>query len=199
MISHTLKCIFVHIPRCAGSSIETWLCGTDWWNIDPKTKHLLASQAFALYQDYWDEYYKFSIVRHPYSRVASCLHHREYFGLDVSPTGNLDFGAYHQHFGNGPVVEYDYRFYSYDEVSRPAHERNQIYGNVLDVPLDKIFKFEDLASAVEELRDILEVPGSFSHHIEKSRDSVSLSESSETYITELYAKDFGKYGYDKKL
>lgn len=45
MISHELKCIFVHIPRTAGSNIERSLIGQDWWEVSHETKHLLASQA----------------------------------------------------------------------------------------------------------------------------------------------------------
>jgi len=71
MISHELKCIFIHIPRTAGSSIERALINDDWWNVDRKTKHLIANQAKKLYSEYWNDYFKFSFVRDPYSRMLS--------------------------------------------------------------------------------------------------------------------------------
>ncbi|MDF2620749.1 MAG: uncharacterized protein K0S00_3408 [Xanthobacteraceae bacterium] len=54
MISHQYKCIFVHIQRCAGTSIEVWIDGADFWYKEPNNKHLLASQAKELYAAYWD-------------------------------------------------------------------------------------------------------------------------------------------------
>jgi hypothetical protein len=44
MISHEHKCIFVHISRTGGSSIERTIFKKDWWLIDPATKHLTASK-----------------------------------------------------------------------------------------------------------------------------------------------------------
>ena len=40
MINHQYKCIFIHIPRCAGSFIELAIDKRDWWNVDYKKKHL---------------------------------------------------------------------------------------------------------------------------------------------------------------
>ena len=55
MISHELKCIFIHIPRTAGSSIERALINDDWWTVESKTKHLIASQAKKIYSEYWND------------------------------------------------------------------------------------------------------------------------------------------------
>ena len=66
MISHKYKCIFIHIPRTAGTFTELLIDGKDWWV--PKgygsfrqEKHIIASQAKKIYKDYWDEYFKFSM------------------------------------------------------------------------------------------------------------------------------------------
>jgi len=65
MISHEHKCIFIHIPHTGGSSIEVALVGKNWIDVDQKTKHLDWKEAKALYSEYWDSYFKFSVVRNP--------------------------------------------------------------------------------------------------------------------------------------
>ena len=61
MIDHVNKCIFVHIPRCGGSSMERFFVKKDWHGIEENTKHLIASHARELYSDYWDDYFKINI------------------------------------------------------------------------------------------------------------------------------------------
>src|SRR5579875_525331 len=111
------KCIFVHIPRCAGTSVETWLCGRDYWTVDPARKHLTAGQARRTYAAYWGSYFKFSIVRHPFTRFGSCLKYGSHFGLARGAPSGLDFSGYHERFGREVVVEYDHRFYDSNEVA----------------------------------------------------------------------------------
>ena len=74
MISHKHKCIFIHISRTGGSTIERLLQGEDQWNRDPYSKHITTARAKKLYSEWWDDYFKFTFVRNPYDRVLSQLH-----------------------------------------------------------------------------------------------------------------------------
>lgn len=91
MISHNHKCIFVHIPKCGGQSIEHIFLdalGLSWNNRSPLLLRANSNPqvgpprlAHLTYKDYirycylsralWEEYLSFSVVRNPYSRVAS--------------------------------------------------------------------------------------------------------------------------------
>lgn len=101
MISHRHKCIFIHIPKAAGSSIEYYFKTKpfNWkepnfetlvgW--DPKRKihlqHATAKQLLELElisEDTWKEYFKFSFVRNPWSRAYS-----DYFWM-INDTGIKD-------------------------------------------------------------------------------------------------------------
>jgi len=90
MICHTKKCIFVHIPKTAGSSIEDAIWGDDlsirtvehlWMGaVRPGynkyqsggLQHLLAPQIRQeVGNDIFSSYYKFSFVRNPWAKVVS--------------------------------------------------------------------------------------------------------------------------------
>ena len=73
MISHKFKCIFVHIPRTGGTSIEDFFGGEDRWPRGGKRscQHITARVAKKIYAEWWDEYFKFSMVRNPYDLAVS--------------------------------------------------------------------------------------------------------------------------------
>ena len=89
MISHELKCIFIHIPKCGGSSIERTL----WPRPQDRNEanlyggfiskyrnkyqtgglqHLLASQVREeVGAKIFEEFYKFAFIRNPWDRIVS--------------------------------------------------------------------------------------------------------------------------------
>jgi hypothetical protein len=91
MLSRDYKCIFVHIPKVAGQSIERvflGLHGLSWDNRaalllrpndepalgPPRLAHLKASEYVTcghVTQQDFDSYFKFSFVRNPWSRLVS--------------------------------------------------------------------------------------------------------------------------------
>jgi len=71
MISKNLNCIYIHIPKTGGMSIETIL-GADikeLHNKSIKIKHGYPTDWN--YPKYWEKYYKFTFVRNPWDRVVS--------------------------------------------------------------------------------------------------------------------------------
>jgi hypothetical protein len=107
MISHKHKCIFIHIPRCGGSSIEDiiwpkrrtvaelWMGFTSRYHNKYQTgglqhlfgKHIEIEVGHKLFA----EYFKFSFIRNPWDRAVSQFHFmkkrpdlREFIGLSLS-------------------------------------------------------------------------------------------------------------------
>lgn len=67
MISHKHKCIFVHIPKSAGTSIERFLR-----DVDPDIPaQVLRKRGFSRFFNDYSDYYVFSFVRNPYDRLVS--------------------------------------------------------------------------------------------------------------------------------
>lgn len=73
MICHHHRCIFVHIERTGGTSIELALSGFDWWEKATRTeKHLTAQGCIRRYGErMWRRYFTFSVVRNPWDLVVS--------------------------------------------------------------------------------------------------------------------------------
>jgi hypothetical protein len=91
MISHEHKCIFIHIPKAAGQSVEHYFLkklGLDWNsrsplllrknnepNAGPPTLAHMQAIEYVRYhyisRQLFDEYFKFSFVRNPWSRLVS--------------------------------------------------------------------------------------------------------------------------------
>ena len=91
MISHNNKCVFVHIPKTAGQSIEMFFL--NFYNLDwdtryplllrpnnepklgpPRLAHLKLHEYLSYHYmspDQFEEYYKFTFVSNPWSRAVS--------------------------------------------------------------------------------------------------------------------------------
>lgn len=99
MICHEYRCVFVHIPKCGGQSIEHLFLnalGLTWKNRSellllenkepelgpPRLAHLRAMD-YVNYQyltpEKYKNYYKFSIVRNPWDRMVSFYKYLSFF------------------------------------------------------------------------------------------------------------------------
>jgi hypothetical protein len=200
MISHKYKCIFIHIQRTAGSSIEKWICDDDWWFIDKSTKHMLVSQTKELYKEYWDDYFKFSFVRNPWNRMGSMFLNTEYYNINTNGSGIIDISKYKEKWGFPILVENDYRFSKREDVLNEKHTENQVYGNILDEELDFIGKFENLQQDIQFIKDKLNIVNDFNFHLMKSDNTKNYTEyyddKTKEEVYNLYKNDIIKYNYD---
>lgn len=201
MINHALRCIFIHVPRTGGSTIEHWLAGRNWWLVDPATKHLTVSQARRIYAPWWDSYFKFSLVRHPLDRSLSMAHYARFFQISKTPDGALEFSQYRRLFGAPVVVEHDYRFHRAETVRHEGHRAGQVYGNILDGALDFVARLETIEADMAWLGERLGVARPFAAvkglRLEASRGPRPdrAHPATRAAVAALYARDFDRYGY----
>lgn len=121
--------IYVHIPKCAGTSISKLLYGRDPW-------HYSCSELRRLDKKKYDSYYKFSVVRNPWERIASTYYYAVAHAQD-NPKTTISFITKYKSFEDfviygmsSDLVENHYFFWSSDKY--------------LDKPIDKIIRFEDI-------------------------------------------------------
>lgn len=125
MISHAHRCIFVHIPKCAGSSVEhlIWPGGRteeDLWGgfVDEfhnrhqtgGLQHLRAAQIRAeVGGEIFDSYLKFAVVRNPWDRMVSQFHfmaERPDLRRFVGMAADDDFATYLELVGRREHVQW---------------------------------------------------------------------------------------------
>lgn len=115
MISHKFKCIFVHIPKCGGSSVEDVI----WPNKEDRTEsnlwmgfvskfenkyqtgglqHLLAQQIRQeVGPEVFSDYFKFTMVRNPWDKAVSqftYMQKRKDLRDDIGMRKNDEFKTY---------------------------------------------------------------------------------------------------------
>tara|TARA_A200000159_G_scaffold54006_1_gene50054 strand:- start:27253 stop:27858 length:606 start_codon:yes stop_codon:yes gene_type:complete len=197
MISHKHKCIFIHIPRTAGSSIEVALQGKDQWRLEPGTKHLVASTAKKLHKDYWDEYFKFSFVRNPWDRMVSMSKFPSFYGCAIK-NNLLCVKGYINKFS---PVEIDPRSASEKDRSSIPVIQDAVYLNILNEELDFIGKFENLQQDFNTVCNEIgiaeqELPrlhkSSHKHH---QHYTEYYDDETREIVAEKYRKDIEYFGY----
>jgi hypothetical protein len=185
MISYKYKCAFVHIPKCAGTSIDYTLNNNTRyyeWDGEWYLQHQTLS-----HMDIPDGYFKFSVIRHPIERMVS-----SYKFL----SNECDGGTFNQFLT---------RSGGFTDILDPdkKHERDNRYHHIMSIcdyigdgsNLDMVIKMEDLSDKWEEVCDII---GHNLHlpHLNKSQNKqYNISMGDETIIRESYKKDFEYFGY----
>lgn len=198
MISHKYKCIYLHIPRTGGTSIEALLePEMQRRNIvcDVNEKHYTWHQAKEKYAEYWKDYFKFTFVRNPLDRVVSCLIYSEYFG--ITNIYGLEFKRYKEKFGFPVTLEFDER----TDMPKPdmmGMLPGSVYGNFIGDEMDFIGKYEDFDYDMNIIKGALGIKGEIQHLVPSIRKTYKEYYKSVSTIKEvvgLYFNDMLKFGY----
>jgi hypothetical protein len=219
VICHNRRVIFIHIPKCAGTSIEDalghfheysgwgrqdhrtirhieplsnfWpLIGTENRLIlqkrhrirkarekNPRNNHLVSRRQF-------NRYYKFTIIRDPWSRVWSWYRnmmrderHREKLPKD------MQFNEFvHSFAGKGMLAPFDYWTKKYDG----------------SCAMDRVIRFDDLRNGLRivaeeaNLPELLQVP-----HLLKSNDNTTApyTRKLQDLIGDTYGKEIRRFNF----
>lgn len=188
MISHNYKYIFVHVPKCGGTSIESCLLALEGvkrpkmlsllpekiqnkYHLDSGTKGHAFHEEFDI--TFREKYFSFTFVRNPFDKVAS-----EY---------NWD-----PHFKNISFLE----FLKTPKNRQIRHVNKQV--EFIDKHIDFIGRFENLQEDFETVCDIIEIPRQELPHKNKSKQkhyTEYYDDETKQIVAELYAKDIEYFGY----
>ena len=195
MISHEHKCIYIHIPKTGGMTIESAL-GADVKKLHKsrmKIKHGTPHQW--IYPNHWKEYFTFTFVRNPWDRVVSAY----FFDLKmynegvnrgrrrkiISELGANKFkefvSQYHQRYLRGPQVLYS----------------SQLKWIAPDY--DFIGRFENLQQDFDIVCDKIGIPQQQLSHENKSKHkhyTEYYDDETREIVAEKYAKDIEYFGYE---
>jgi hypothetical protein len=195
------KCIFIHIPKTAGTSIEQFLRDNgknellfDRFVLNRSLQHLTALELKRKLGNVFNSYYKFSIVRNPYDRLLS-----EYYWTPIPNVGykygktKSEFLVYVKNIlKNQLYFQNNYNDHFIPQYMFLSNRKGKLL-------IDNLFKYEDLDFVKSYLKKKLNIEREFPHlnktGEEKAKDYWSDFEKEKIY--NLYKNDFILFGYDK--
>lgn len=186
------KCIFVHVPKCAGVSV----CNALFGNL--AGGHTTLEEYFHIFEPSRIlSYYKFSIVRNPWDRIVSAFHFLKAGGLSEADRrwaeeniGDYDdFGDFVRGWVNEENIWKRHHFI-------PQH--HYIVDRKYKVKLDFVGRFERLENDFKVIANAIGCDSTIGQKINTSarRDYRSYYDESTVKIVEnVYAEDIKLLGY----
>lgn len=210
MLTHDYKLFFIHIPKCAGRS----LCSL----FNQRFDHLTALYYIREYEQHWQAYTKFTIVRNPYARLVSIYHytrqHRRHQYEPITTAGG-NFKTWLVNNVNTfnrtcllPMTGEGQRGTDGDIGSpfwfTPQAERLEDYTRTI-IPEIDVLRFEDGATAIEQyLLEKTKISFTLPHENKSSHDHYSTYYDNELlqFLNRNYppiAMDCASFGYNYAL
>ncbi len=195
--SHTKRCIFIHIPKTAGTSIEMFLRegGLNDLEMVGVRKGRSLQHLLGIYLKknlkFWNDYYRFSIVRNPYDRFLS-----DYYWCRIPGVG----------YKGGQTID-QFLDYVIDVVTNNKFYTNIFHDHFIPQHLfiiwkdrllvHHVFKYENLDYVVDFLKRKLRIKGNLPHTQQTGEKPYQLTDEHKEKIYALYYIDFKRFGYDK--
>lgn len=195
MISHDLKCVFIHIPKCAGTSVYKSL-GLDFLGSGhaPASKH----------SDFLEQgYFSFSFVRNPWDRISSCYRYFQSLKPGVRwYRANQTISDLASSVSFNEFVNYVPDFQKMmirEKGSVRSGVHFQPFSYFLDTSIDFVGKVENINHDYMSIRSRLNLPLKQIPKINstKNQDYKELyNEELRNIVYNIYKEDIEKYNYE---
>lgn len=206
MISDKYKCIHIHIPKCAGSSIDCALNNKDGNGFVKRKKmwrqHVTANETKKHYasEKQWNEYFKFTIVRNPFERLVSSYN---FVCSKAQPSDSRDLLLFkHFVFRTGPFKKKlnpnltHYRGNRYHQI-KPSVEYIYENNNLL---VDYVGRFENLENEwdfiCEKLGTNIKLPHRNKNNRKDKHYRDYYNDETKDFVSQTYKKDLEIFGYE---
>lgn len=187
------RCIFIHIPKAAGTSVAQTLFGEG-------SRHLRYSEYEQANPRKFREYFKFTFVRNPWSRLYSAYSFLKKGGMNEMDrtwaaehlAGLSDFDSFVKEWVTPENIRSWIHFY-------PQHYF--VCDDALNLKMDFVGQFESMDCDIASVQERLSLPIqplnriNVTHKSESSRVPV-YSEESEEIVRRVYANDIELFGYE---
>jgi len=207
MISHKYKCIFVHIPKTGGTSIENivWPLKSDrvvenlWMGaIKPYynkyqtggLQHLTSNQIETeVGSEVFNSYYKFAVIRNPWEKAVSQFIYMKQKRKDLRKfIGMTRWTSFRKYLHLITKIEHVQWMKQVDFI----FDKN---GNL---NVDKIIRFENLEKEFHETRELIGIPYMKLPHDNKSKRkhyTKYYNKRTQQMVAELYKEDIEAFDY----
>lgn len=202
MISHDFKTIFVHIPKTGGTSIEAMFGFAEYDKFGKLTKdkvgkgkHWGAPEYYQNWEDFYKNYFKFTVVRNPWERDLSLYNMMK----GQVKYRHLNFKQFIQR-----VIKKNLEF-------EHPNFKNIIFRNQVDylafedgIHVDQIVRYENLNQAWPQICERIKKPFEPLVHLRKARKKPIMhyyDQESIDLVAELRKDDidFLNYSFDEIL
>ena len=191
-----MGCIFVHIPKAAGNSVTRALFGCG-------VGHKSIYEYREIFGEDFRDYFKFTVVRNPFSRVVSAYEFLKQGGHAAWPND--------EHYGDEVLIKYDgFESFVLEELSQAVEERKHfrpqwkflMIGGELAV--DYVARLETLQEDFKHVCDRLGVDRKLPHRNKTGADRPPLASYYERdavadTVRTLYADDFSLLDYSRQV
>ena len=184
MISHKHKCIYIHINKCGGSTIDKVFTGSF-------CGHKKAFEYKKSHPTEFDNYFKFTFVRNPWSRVVSFYHYQierkwDYYPFDET----IPFDEFVR----------DWMVTMPEQTSLNTHSCYDWISDENDkLMIDFVGTVENMQNDFNTICDKIGIPRQELPHYNKTKHkhyTEYYDDETKQIVAEKYAKDIEYFGYE---
>ncbi|MGB3297849.1 MAG: sulfotransferase family 2 domain-containing protein [Phormidesmis sp.] len=198
-ISHVYQCIFVHIPKTGGTSIESTAMFDDQRRTtgEKVSGHSTALKFREACPKEFERYFKFAFVRNPYDRLVSA-----FFYLSKGGSGSSDKQIFEKYIAkyNGNFKSFCLDFLSCENIQKSIHLRPQtdfICDENGEIVVDYLGRLENIRRDYRFVCQKLNFPFKLEHKRKGSHRHYSAYYTPEIVetVSSIYQKDLELLGY----